>query len=240
MTQHIYYQDAYIKQFEATIQEVQEGKLIILDKTCFYPAGGGQPSDMGVLIHQGETFIVNHVGKKDGNIIHEVAKLGLKKGDEVQGEINWNKRYKLMRMHTAAHTIAAIMHSLASALITGNRLDEETSRIDFSLDNFNREQIGQYIEQANECIRKNLPVKSYFISVEEAKAIPELSKLAVFNLDKIAENGKIRIVEIAGLDKQADGGTHVKSLKEIGKIILDRLENKGSKNRRLYFKLESS
>ena len=238
MTSQLYYHDAYTKQFEAKIEEVQEEKLIILNQTAFYPAGGGQPSDIGTLTSNGEIFIVNHVGKKDGKIIHEVAKHGLKKGDKISGEINWNKRYKLMRMHTAAHVIAAIMHQKASALITGNQLDEEVSRIDFSLENFNREQIEQYIEDANQYIRKNLHVKSYFISIEEARNIPELSRLAAFNINKIATNNQIRIVEIEGLDKQADGGTHVKSLKEIGKIFLDRLENKGSKNRRLYFKLE--
>lgn len=235
MTQQLYYQDAYLKQFEATIQEVQDEKLIILDKTCFYPQGGGQPPDVGILIHNGETYTVAHVGKKDGNIIHEVAKHGLKKGDKIKGEINWNKRYKLMRMHTAAHTISAVMHSQAGALITGNQLDEEISRIDFALEQFKREQIEQYIEEANQYIRKNLPVKSYFISKEEAESMEQLSKLAKGLPQDIKD---IRIVEIQGLDKQADGGTHVTNLKEIGKIILDRLENKGSKNRRLYFRLE--
>lgn len=238
MTDILCFKDSYLKEFQAKVIGVIEGKLILLDKTAFYYQSGGQPSDIGTLTCDGEIYIVNHVGKKDGKIIHEVEKLGLKPGDFVKGQINWNKRYKLMRMHTAAHVISAIMHQQASALITGNQLDEEISRIDFALEQFNREQIEQYIEEASQYIKKNIPVKSYFISVEEAKKIPEISRLAVFDLNKIAVNNQIRIVEIQGLDKQADGGTHVRSLKEIGKIVLDRLENKGTKNRRLYFKLE--
>ncbi|HLC63694.1 MAG TPA: alanyl-tRNA editing protein AlaXM [Candidatus Nanoarchaeia archaeon] len=235
MTQQLYYRDAYLKQCEATVKEVQENKLIVLDKTCFYPQGGGQPSDIGILTCDGETYLVDRVSKKDNKIVHEVQKLGLKPGDKIKAAINWEKRYKLMRMHTSAHVISAVMHSQASALITGNQLDENLSRIDFSLDNFNREQIEKYIEQANQYIKKNLPVKSYFISKKEAESMETLSKLAKGLPQDIKE---IRIVEIQGLDKQADGGCHVKSLKEIGKILLDRLENKGSKNRRLYFKLE--
>ena len=237
MTQLLYLKDAYLKEFTAIVREVENENLIVLDKTAFYPKGGGQPSDIGILIKDGENYVVCNVSKKDGKTLHEVEKLGLKPGDKIKGEINWQKRHKLMRMHTATHVISAIMHNKAKALITGNQLDEEVTRIDFSLEDFNREKIEEYIKEANEQINNNLPVLSYFISKQEAESIEQLSKLAK---GLPAEIKDIRIVEIKGLDKQADGGTHVRNLKEIGKIELVRLENKGSKNRRLYFKLIDS
>ena len=234
MTELLYYKDAYQKEFTAVVKAVQDEKLIILDQTAFYPQGGGQPSDIGVLVHDGENYIIPHVGKKDGKILHETEKLGLKPGDIVKGEINWSKRHKIMRMHTAAHLISAIIHNNTQALITGNQLDEELSRIDFALEEFNREQIEGYIAEANIYIKKNLPVTSYFITKEQAASQEQLTKLAKGLPPDIKD---IRIVQIGELDKQADGGTHVKELRELGKIELVKLENKGSKNRRLYFKL---
>jgi misacylated tRNA(Ala) deacylase len=137
-----------------------------------------------------------------------------------------------MRMHTSAHLLSAIFNKQTGALITGNQIEAEKSRIDFSLENFDRERMLVYCKQANEAIAKNPPVKTYFMKREEALQIPGITKLASAAPPDVKE---LRIVEIEGLDLQADGGVHVKSLGEIREINPLKFENKGKNNRRLYF-----
>ena len=236
----LYWQDAYQKEFEAEVEAVsgegeKTGKFIVLNQTCFYPTGGGQPADTGSIKSGDGEYKILFVGKFNGKISHEVDKAGLKVGDKVKGVLNWERRYKLMKMHTAAHLLAAIINMETGALITGNQLEEDKSRIDFSLENFDKEKMQEYVEKANQHIQEKLPVSSFFISLEEAKKDESLFKLAKGFSHALEE---LRIVEIKGVDKQADGGTHVKSLEEIGKIVLLRVDNKGKDNRRLYYTLE--
>ena len=234
MNNALYMDDSYLKEFEATVESVKDYKYIVLDKTTFYPNVGGQPYDTGVLIRDGEEFPVAYVGKFSGQISHEVSKLGLEEGDKVIGKINWERRYKLMRMHTAAHLLSGVFHTKLGALITGNQKDVEKSRMDFDLEDFDKEKIEEMVSLANEIVKKYLPVKVYYRAREEAMKIPGIIKLANALPPDI---DKLRIVEIEGVDIQADGGTHVKSLKEIGTIEVVKIENKGKSNRRLYFTL---
>lgn len=234
MTEKLYLEDSYLKEFEATVSKV-DNKFIVLDKTLFYPLGGGQLNDEGRLICNDEEYKVVFVKKLGEDISHEVDKEGLKQGDKVKGVIDWDRRYTLMRYHTAAHIISAIFHKEANALITGGQLNLDKARTDFSLENFDREKINEYFENANAIIEKDLPIKAYYINKEEAEKDSSLFKLAKALPGTIK---KIRIVEIVGFDKQADAGTHVKSLKEVGKIEFLKAENKGKNNRRVYFKLE--
>jgi len=235
MEQALYMDDSYLKEFEATVASVKDNKYIVLDKTTFYPRGGGQPHDTGVLVKDNEEFPVVYVGKFSGVISHEVSKPGLKQNDKVIGKINWERRYKLMRMHTAAHLLSGIFHVKLGALITGNQKDVEKTRMDFNLENFDRAKVEEMVSLANEIIKKDLPVKVYYKNREEAMKIPGVIKLAN-TLPPDIEN--LRIVEIEGADIQADGGTHVKSLKEIGTIDILKIDNKGKSNRRLYFGLK--
>lgn len=225
-------EDSYIKEFEAIVESVKDDKYVVLDKTAFYPQGGGQPYDTGIFLRDDEEFQVVYVGKFSGKISHEVSKAGLKQGDKVIGKIDWDRRYKLMRMHTAAHLLSSIFHNKAGAMITGGNLGLEKSRIDFNLENFDREKIQEYCDLANTIIQKDLPVKTYFLLREEALKIPDIVKLANALPPQIE---KLRIVEIEGVDKQADGGCHVKSLREIGKTEIIKAENKGKNNRRVYY-----
>ena len=232
MTTALYMTDSYLKEFEASVVYVIEGKFIVLDQTAFYAQGGGQPFDTGVLSCNGEEYPVVSVRKAEGQIRHEVSKEGLKEGYKVTGNINWERRYQLMRMHTAAHLLAAIIHTKTGALITGNQLDMDKSRIDFSLDDFNPELFKEYVALANDLIQKDLKVSVSFMPREEALKMPGMVKLAGALPPEVAE---LRIVSIEGVDTQADGGTHVHSLKEIGTIELLKVENKGKNNRRLYY-----
>lgn len=234
MTRKLYWDDSYMKEFEATVTEVS-GTMVELDKTCFYATGGGEPNDTGKLIANGQEFQVIDVSKEGEKILHKVDKEGLEVGDKVKGIIDWDRRYKLMRMHTAAHLLSALIHNETRALITGGNLDLDKSRIDFNLETFDREKLIQIVNNANEFITQDAKVKSYIMKREEALKIPGMIKLAEAAPPDVDE---LRIVEIVGIDKQADGGNHVGSLKEIGGIEIVKLENKGRNNRRLYYNLK--
>ena len=206
-----------------------------LDQTIFYAKGGGQPHDTGKIVKINEVFNVVYVGKFSGEISHEVDKVGLQPGDSVRCILNWERRYKLMRSHTAAHVLAALLNKGTGALITGNQLEEDHVRFDFSLEKFDKALLEEYLAKANELFGTDVDVKWYELPREEAMKIPGVVKMAdAFPPDLPV----LRIVEIVGVDRQADGGTHVRNLREIGKVELVKTENKGKNNRRIYFKLD--
>jgi len=172
--------------------------------------------------------------KENGKILHELGEEGVKQGDQVKGVIDWDKRYKIMRMHTAAHSLAAVFHNEAGALITGNQLGEEQTRFDFNIENFDRELIDKLVKQTNELMVQGKSVNISYKDREEAMKIPSIVKLANAIPPNIKE---LRLVEIEDIDLQADGGTHVKNTSEVGKIEIVKLDNKGKNNRRIYFSL---
>lgn len=234
MTQTMFLEDCYAKECDSTVVAA-EGSKVELDKTVFCHEGGGQPADNGKITgSNGEEFSVASVKKESGKIMHYLDKPGLKAGDTVHCTLDWERRHKLMRYHTAMHVLAAVMHSKAGALITGGQIDVDESRIDFNLETFDREKISEYVTAANETIRKNVPVKTYFLPREEAMKIPGVVKLANVLPPQV---DKLRIVEIMDVDIQADGGTHVANTSEIGQIEVTKLDNKGKDRRRIYFRL---
>ena len=232
MDKPLYMDNCYLKEFEATVESVKDDKYVVLDKTAFYPLGGGVAYDIGVLLRDNEEFPVVYVGKFDDKISHEVSKPGLKAGDKVIGIINWERRYKLMKLHTTAHLLASIFHDKSNAKITGGNIEPDKARMDFSMEDFDKSIIEDYFKLAYELLKKNSGVKIHYMKREEALKIPDMVKLA----NKMPPDVDIlRIVEIEGIDKQADGGCHVNSLNEIGKIELVKIENKGKNNRRVYY-----
>ena len=234
MENALYMNNSYIKEFEAVVKNVTDNKFAVFDKTAFYTSGGGQPHDTGVVICNNEEYPVVYAGKFSGQISHEISKPGLKAGDKVIGKINWERRYNLMRMHTAAHIIDAVLYKEAGALCTGNQLGVDKSRIDFSLEVLDREKMQSYIDIAKDYVRKAIDVKIYFMKREEALKIPGVVKLASVMPPEVEE---LRIVEIPGVDLQADGGTQVRNTSEVGEIKFLSVENKGKNNRRLYYTL---
>jgi misacylated tRNA(Ala) deacylase len=232
MEKPLYMDNCYLKEFEATVESVKDDKYVILDKTAFYPLGGGVSFDTGVLLRDNEEFPVVYAGKFDDKISHEVSKPGLKQGDKVIGIINWERRYKLMKLHTTAHLLASIFHNKSHAKITGGNIEPEKARMDFSLENFDRQIVDDYCKLANELIHKNASIKVKYMEREEALKIPDMVKLA----NKMPPDVEtLRIVEIEGIDTQADGGCHVNELREIGKIEIIKVENKGKNNRRVHY-----
>lgn len=234
MTKALYLEDSYLKECDATVLSVKNDKYVVLDQTVFYPKGGGQPWDTGKIVRGSEVFNVVYVGKFSGQISHEVDRPGLKQGDKVHCILDWERRYKLMRSHTAAHLFASLLCTGTGALVTGNQLEEDKTRFDFSLEAFNPEILEKYLKKTNEYLKKDTPVKWYELPREEALKIPGVVKMAEAFPPDIP---KLRIVEIVGVDKQADGGTHVKNLQEVGQVMLLKTENKGKNNRRVYFTL---
>jgi len=234
MTELLYMTDSYMQDFEATVTKV-EGKIVILDKTAFYPQGGGVPDDRGKLVFEGSTFNVRMVKKLGSDVIHELDQVGLKVGDKVHGWLDWERRYKLMRMHTAAHILSAIVNKETGALITGNNIDLDKARIDFDLETFDREKLAEYCAKANQEILKNQPITVEFMPREKALKIPAVVKLAGALPPAVKE---LRLVKIGDIDLQADGGPHVSNTKEVGTIEIIDTENRGKNNRRVYFKLK--
>lgn len=238
MKNALYLYDSYLKECNSTVLEIRaEGKQVVLDQTVLYARGGGQPTDFGKLVRLSDSseFTVANVTKADGKIIHEVDKPGLAVGEKIKVLVNWDRRYKLMRSHTAAHVLASLMHKEKGVLITGNQIEEDKVRFDFNLENMDLTEIQLFIQKANEALKRNLEIRTYFLPRVEAMKIPGVVKLAGALPPEITE---LRIVEIGDVDLQADGGTHVKNTSEVGEIELIKLENKGKSNKRLYFKLK--
>jgi Ser-tRNA(Ala) deacylase AlaX len=255
MTELLCLSDSYLRECDAVVESAS-GKEIVLDRTIFYPRGGGQPADTGKMVSgSGSEFRVLGVTKKDGKVVHELEAQnhGLKTGDRVRCVIDWERRYRLMRMHTAAHVLGAIMHDVFGILISGNQLEEDKARFDFTMNEFDREKFELVVKKANEALSRSVELKVYSLAREEALKIPGVVKLAA-HFSGAPEKGPIsgqtgnrgalppsisvlRIVEIPGIDIQADGGTHVKQLAEVGKIEIIKLDNKGKDNRRIYFNL---
>jgi len=234
MTEELYLEDSYLKECASQVVSVEKGKYVVLDRTVFYPKGGGQPWDTGKIIRGEDEFNVVYVGRFSGKVSHEVDSPGIEAGDHVQCILDWDRRYRLMRSHTAAHTFASLLCDGTGALVTGNQLDLDKTHFDFSLENFEREIVQKYIVKANKLFRQDIPVKWYELPREEALKIPGVIKMRSAFPPEIPT---LRIVEIVGVDRQADGGTHVKNLQEVGQIKFIKAENKGRNNRRVYFQL---
>lgn len=229
-----YLKDSYKKELETKVKKVNE-REIILDETIFYPESGGQAFDTGKIFMNGEKFDIIEVKKREGKVVHTVNKEGLKNEDKVKCIIDWERRYKLMRSHTAVHIFCAIVNKETGALITGNSITTDKIRIDLNLEIFNREIAEEYVEKANKAISRNLDVDIYEITREELEENSSMIKLAKGLPDFIKE---VRIVKIGDVDEQPDGGTHVKNTNEVGKLELIKCDNRGKDNRRVYLKLK--
>jgi len=243
MTEVLYFLDCYLKEFEATVEKVTDDKYVVLDRTAFYPESGGQPNDTGKLVREsdGAEFEVVYAGKFNGDISHEIVPAGentasgLKVGDRVKGIIDWDRRYRHMRMHTATHVMANVIEREAGAQITGNQLGLDQSRVDFSLEAFDRDKFAEYEKIANKVIAENNPVNLYLVSRSEAEE--KLSRLTTLAKGFSEDISEVRLVEIEGVTIEACGGTHLKNTGEIKGIKIEKLQNKGKSNRRMYFTL---
>ena len=234
-TRYLYWDDPYLREFEATVTRV-EGRRVWLDRTAFHPRSGGVQHDTGVLRWRGEEYRVVEVVKEGGDAVHVLDREpGFAPGDTVIGVIDWERRYRLMRLHTATHIIAALVYRRYGAAVTGGEITPEYARDDYSLELGGEElrrAFQEIVAEANEVARQGLPVKIYYLPREEAMRIPGVVKLA----EKEPPPEDVwRIVEIPGVDVQADGGPHVANTREIGEIALLKVESRGRNRKRIYY-----
>jgi Ser-tRNA(Ala) deacylase AlaX len=233
-TERLYQHDSYLRAFDARVAAV-EADGVVLDRTAFFPTGGGVLGDVGTLTGPAGAFTVTDTIETEHGIVHRVDRGGLAPGDTVQGEVDWDRRYRLMRYHTATHVLTGVMFRDFHVRVTGTQLTPDKGRVDFAFEQFDRAVLEEGFTRANALVAERLPVRVSFVPAAEARARPELFKLETAFPHDLAE---FRLVEIVGFDTQADGGCHVASLAEVGRLVLTRTENKGKVNRRVYFVLE--
>ena len=222
----LFIEDSYLKDFDATILNIDSNK-IILDRTAFYAKSGGQPGDIGKIILNGkEINIIDTVYDNKQNILHVCENSNdLKIDEKIKGKINWEIRYKHMRMHTALHLLC----SLIPYDVTGGQISFEKSRLDFNADDkIEKEEIENKI---NQLVKDDHEISYQWITLEELDNQPDLVR--TMSVKPPRTNNKIRLVKIGSIDLQPCGGTHVKRTKEIGNIRIGKIENKGKMNRRV-------
>jgi len=235
-TQFIGYVDAYQKNFKAHVVAVNESeRAVALDQTAFYPGGGGQPCDLGKLTWADKPHAVIKVAKQDDLIWHWLEEQLPLVGEEVQGEIDWERRYQLMRTHTAMHALCGVVWRDYGASVTGGNMEPLQGRMDFEFETMHRDLVEVIEARVNQEIAAAHSVRSRFLSREEAFRIPDLIRTKINLLPQgITE---VRIVEIEGLDLQADGGTHVANTREVGKVKVVDYKSKGKINKRIFIEV---
>jgi misacylated tRNA(Ala) deacylase len=229
----LYHTDSYLNTFEARVVGV-EGNALALEGTAFYPGGGGQMADRGVLVMEGQRLPL--VGlRKEGDVVwHEVDPQGSELplvGATVSGELDWPFRYRMMRTHTALHILCGVIFRDFGAQVTGGHMYPDRARMDFALETFSQDFVRDIETRVNEVAAEDHPVKAYSLPRAQALEIPDLIRTKINLLPP--EMSMIRIVEILGVDLQADGGTHVASTREVGGIKVIKTENKGKQNKRM-------
>jgi misacylated tRNA(Ala) deacylase len=234
MTDRLYLDDPYLRECDAEVRE-SAGGWCVLSRTVFYPGGGGQPHDRGAVVVGGEPVPVGGVREDGaGRIWHQIGR-DLPAGQAVRGVLDWPWRHALMRHHGLMHVVNTVARERFGGVITGVQLGADRSRIDFRLSGFSRERLPDLERGVNEVIDRDLPVTSSVIDEAEYRRRPELVR--TLNVLPPVVDGQVRVVEIAGFDAQACGGTHVHSTREIGRAQVVKFDNKGKDNKRFYWQL---
>jgi misacylated tRNA(Ala) deacylase len=235
MTEALYHQDAYLKEFQAQVTRADD-QGVILDRTAFYPGGGGQPNDVGLLEAGGQVWQVTKVRKRDGEIWHLLDEPAPAQGTAIQGQLDWSRRYKLMRVHTAMHILCGVIWRDYGASVTGGNMELLRGRMDFEFETMHKELVEEIEVKINAEVAAARKVTTRILPREEAFQIPDLIRTKINLLPKGIE--QVRVVEIEGLDLQADGGTHVGNTKEVGNIHIVDYKSKGAINKRIVVALD--
>ncbi len=240
MTDLVFLRDAYQTEFEATVVEINESE-IALDQTCFYPTGGGQPHDTGTLTIDGTSYQVSKV-RKAGDLVWHTVNLPEGEAGQTDGEaplvgatvtakVDWDRRHRLMRTHTAMHILCGVIWNEYGKAVTGGNMEPLTARMDFEFDPL-PEGFGQRVQDlVNDEIAKDLPIVVSFLPRSTALADEDLIRTKVNLIPEFVT--EIRVVDIVGLDKQADGGTHVRATGEVGSFEVVKTQSKGKGNKRV-------
>ena len=241
MTDLLYQTDSYLQSFEARVMAVDATiRAVLLDRTAFFPGGGGQPHDRGRLRSGDRILTVERARKNDQGVWHM---LGGKDplpadGQIVTGQIDWERRYACMRTHTAMHILCGVVFRDYGALVTGGDMEPLRGRMDFEFETLSKDLVGVIEAAINREVELNRPVQVSVLPREEAFQIPDLIRTKINLLPAGIE--QIRTIEIVGLDLQADGGTHVRTTAEVGPMRIVDYKSKGKINKRIYLDLSSS
>ena len=235
MTEILFYQDAYLREFEAIVTDVTpEG--VELDRTAFYPGGGGQPCDAGSMAGDGVTWSVESVRKLEGRIWHRVAGEPPRAGQVIQARLDWDRRYALMRTHTAMHILCGVIWRDYGARVTGGNMEPLQGRMDFEFERMRQELVHEIEARINAEVTAGRRVETRSLPRAEAFQIPDLIRTKINLLPEGIQ--EVRVVEIVGLDLQADGGTHVANTSEVGPMRVVDYKSKGAINKRLVVALD--
>ncbi len=235
MTELLYQTNSYLQEFEATVLAV-EGAQVALDRTAFYPGGGGQPSDQGQMLWDGGQARVLKAKKQGDLVWHKLDADPPPVGAKVQGLLKWERRYQLMRIHTALHVLCGVIWRDYGAQVTGGNMEPGRARMDFEFETMRRELVDEIEKKINAEVAAARPVRVNILPREEAFQIPDLIRTKINLLPP--QISEVRTLEIVGLDLQADGGTHVANTSEVGPIKIVGYKSKGRINKRLVIALE--
>lgn len=239
MTALLYQTDSYLREFTATVTAVDAANgAVALDQTAFYPGGGGQPSDAGTLTADGQAWPVTKAKKQGAKVWHFLKGAPPAGGTPVTGAIDWDRRYRLMRVHTALHILCGVIWRDYGASVTGGNMEPGRARMDFEFERMQKELVTEIEEKINLEVQAARPVKVAILPRQEAFQIPDLIRTKINLLP--AGITEVRTVEIEGLDLQADGGTHVANTSEVGPIKIIDYKSKGRINKRLVIELEGA
>jgi misacylated tRNA(Ala) deacylase len=235
LTRELFLEDSYLREFEARVVRL-DGREVILDRTAFYPGGGGQPPDKGTLgIGPVQANVVD-ARREGGEVVHVLDRAIPDTVRELKGALDWERRHAHMRHHTALHVLSGVIWLNFGAKVTGGQMRADRARMDFSFPaEWTADVVGEIQRLTNEALAENRPVKVYELPREEALENPDLIRTQVNLVPERVRT--IRIVEIEGLDTQADGGTHVANTREVGEIGITGHKSKGRQNKRIEFVL---
>jgi misacylated tRNA(Ala) deacylase len=240
MTDLLYQTDSYLQSFEATITGVdEENHAVLLDRTAFYPGGGGQPADSGTLTLEEHLILTVRARKAGPGVVHILpADVPLPAvGMQVQGQLDWERRYQLMRTHTALHILCGVIFRDYGASVTGGDMDPLQGRMDFEFETMQKELVKAIEVAVNKEVTAERDVRTAILPREEAFRIPDLIRTKINLLPEGIS--QVRTVEIVGLDLQADGGTHVANTSEVGRIRIVDYKSKGKINKRIEVALDA-
>jgi misacylated tRNA(Ala) deacylase len=238
-TELLYLRDAYLRGFDAAVTDLDaDGRRVALDRTAFYPTGGGQPHDTGELagspvveVRKGEGDVVWHTLGGDGDLPAV--------GDTVHGTLDWSRRHALMRTHTALHVLCGVIWNEWGKAVTGGNMEPLSARMDFEFNPL-PEGFGARVEElVNAEVAADRPIEVSFLAPDQASTL-EADDLIRTKVSLVGDVAEVRIVDIVGLDRQADGGTHVRSTGEVGRVRVVKTENKGKGNKRVRIAVEDA
>ena len=235
MTELLFHSESYVKEFQAIVTGVFDGG-VVLDRTAFYTGGGGQPSDSGTLTDGDREYRVTGVKRSGGNLVHQIDGHLPAVGATVNGLIDWDRRYLLMRTHTALHILCGVVWRDYGALVTGGDMKPGEGRMDFEFENFSAEFVDELEIKVNAEVAADRDIHVNNLTRAEADQVPDLIRTKINLLPPNIQ--KIRTIDIHGLDLQADGGTHVANTREVGVIKVVGHESKGRINKRIRIALE--